>query len=163
MSEPAWMIYARAEIGDQEIRDNNKIVGWAKSIGGFIGKYFTNAHTVPWCGLFVDAMLRKAGVRTLGDNALGARNWAAWGQRMTGGAVGAVLVFERPGGGHVGFYVGEDATTYSVLGGNQSDSVCIERILKSRCIAIRWPDELTATVAPVMLSQTGTPLSTNEA
>jgi hypothetical protein len=42
----------------------------------------------------------------------------------------AVLVFERPGGGHVGYYFGEDATAYHVLGGNQGDAVTIARIAR---------------------------------
>jgi len=46
--------------------------------------------------------------------------------------LGDILVFSRKGGGHVGFYVAEDATAYHVLGGNQSDSVSITRIAKSR-------------------------------
>jgi len=43
--------------------------------------------------------------------------------------------------GHVGFYAGEDATHYHVLGGNQSDSISITRIRKTRLRdgGIRWP------------------------
>ena len=51
--------------------------------------------------------------------------------------LGDVLVFSRNGGGHVGFYVGEDTTHYHVLGGNQSDSVNIARIAKNRLFGIR--------------------------
>ena len=49
------------------------------------------------------------------------------------------MTFKRPGGGHVGFYVGEDSTAYHVLSGNQFDKVGITRIDKSRLVAIRWP------------------------
>ena len=48
-------------------------------------------------------------------------------------------MFKRPGGGHVGFLVGQDATRYRVLGGNQSDAVTETWIEKARCVAIRWP------------------------
>ena len=57
---------------------------------------------------------------------------------------GAVLVFERGSGGHVGFAIGQDATQFYVLGGNQSDAVTIARIAKSRLLGARWP----ATVPP---------------
>ncbi len=163
MIEPAWMQNARAKIGLQEIRDNTTIVSWAKHIGGFIGNYFTNAHTIPWCGLFAAECMAEAGCRTPGDKALGALNWAAWGQGMTKPGIGAVLVFKRPGGGHVGFYAGEDADAYHVLGGNESDQVEIARELKTRLVAIRWPYESNPQPGVVMLSPDGKPLTTNEA
>jgi hypothetical protein len=57
---------------------------------------------------------------------------------------GAVLIFERGSGGHVGFAIGQDITHFYVLGGNQSDAVTIARIAKSRLLGARWP----ATVPP---------------
>jgi uncharacterized protein (TIGR02594 family) len=163
MPEPVWVQLARAEIGDQEIRDSTKIIGWAKSLGGWIASYYNNASKIPWCGLFVDEILTKAACHTIGDKSLGALNWASWGQPLTAGCPGAVLVFKRPGGGHVGFYVGEDATSYFVLGGNQADSVCIERISKDRCVALRWPTESNPIGGPLMMASNGIPVSTNEA
>jgi len=77
-------------------------------------------------------------------------------------APGAVLVFERPGGGHVGFYVGEDATAYHVLGGNQGDAVTIARIAKDRCIARRWPAGRPVIGKPVQMAARK-PISTDEA
>jgi hypothetical protein len=73
-----------------------------------------------------------------------------------------VLVFQRPGGGHVGFYVGEDATAYHVLGGNQGDAVTIARIAKARCVARRWPLGVKLTGKPVQLASNCGPLSRNE-
>ena len=52
---------------------------------------------------------------------------------------GAVLVFSRGSGGHVGFAMGQDDTHLYVLGGNQSDAVTIARIAKSRLLGARWP------------------------
>jgi hypothetical protein len=58
--------------------------------------------------------------------------------------VGAVLVFKRAGGGHVGFYMGEDpdGQALQVLGGNQADQVSVTRIMRNRLFAARWPDGL---------------------
>ena len=53
--------------------------------------------------------------------------------------IGAVLIFERGSGGHVGFAVGQDDTHFYVLGGNQSDAVTVARIAKSRFLGARWP------------------------
>ena len=58
--------------------------------------------------------------------------------------IGAVLIFERGSGGHVGFAIGQDDTAFYVLGGNQSDAVTVARVAKSRLLGARWP----ATVPP---------------
>jgi uncharacterized protein (TIGR02594 family) len=102
------------------------------------------------------ASIMKIGVR--------ASSWATWGSPIQADrlAPGAILVFERPGGGHVGFYVGEDATTYSVLGGNQGDKVSIARVAKSRCVARRWPKGVAVIGKPIVLASAGA-VSTNEA
>ncbi|MFZ2996674.1 MAG: TIGR02594 family protein, partial [Sphingobium sp.] len=76
---------------------------------------------------------------------------------------GAILVFDREGGGHVAFYVGEDASHYHVLGGNQGDCVSIMRLAKSRCIARRWPRGWPVLGAPVKLLASGALVSRNEA
>ena len=73
-----------------------------------------------------------------------------------------MLVFTRPGGGHVGFYVGEDAAAYHILGGNQGDAVTIVRIVKSRYIARRWPEGRPVIGKPVPIAATGR-LSTDAA
>ena len=53
--------------------------------------------------------------------------------------IGAVLIFERGTGGHVGFAIGQDDANFYVLGGNQSDAVTIARIAKSRLLGARFP------------------------
>jgi uncharacterized protein (TIGR02594 family) len=156
------MAIARARIGLQEVRDNATIVGWAKSLKGWIATYFKNAHITPWCGLYMDKCLTDAGCKTPQDKSLAALSWRFWGKPATG-VPGAVLVFQRPGGGHVGFYVAEDAEAYHVLGGNQSDSVSITRVAKARCVAIRWPYESTPAGKPILLAANGSPLSADEA
>ena len=74
----------------------------------------------------------------LGTNPYWARNWLQFGLE-TKPVPGAVLIFERGSGGHVGFAVGQDDTHFFVLGGNQSDAVTIARIAKSRLLGARWP------------------------
>ena len=94
--------------------------------------------------------------------AVRASAWGDWGTKLTRGTPGAILVFTRSGGGHVGFYVSEDAATYHVLGGNQSDSVSITKIAKDRCTAIRWPAGVPAPTAGPVVKQFNGRLSTNE-
>jgi uncharacterized protein (TIGR02594 family) len=124
---------------------------------------------IAWCGLFVAHCVGA----TLPDeplpaNPLGARNWAKFGAASQA-APGAILVFWRKspqsGLGHVGFYHGEDAATYHVLGGNQGDSVSIAKVARNRLVAngIRRP----ATAGPLTGGAVETALagatSTNEA
>ncbi|MDF0540771.1 TIGR02594 family protein [Sphingobium sp. H39-3-25] len=169
MIEPAWLMAARKKVGTREVPgagNSATIMGWAKAIGVRILGILYNADSVPWCGLFVCACLKEAGV-DLGLMKVGVRAsaWATWGANLAAERLspGAILVFERAGGGHVAFYVGEDASCYHVLGGNQGDAVTIMRIEKGRCIARRWPIGWPVYGKPVQLTAGGVPVSRNEA
>jgi uncharacterized protein (TIGR02594 family) len=133
-------------------QDNPLILGWAQEIGSKAG--FQYGHDeIPWCGLFVAVCTKRAGL-PLPNVAVRASVWDDWGVKADVARFGDVLRFQRPGGGHVGFYIGEDETCYHVLGGNQHDSVSISRIEKGRCVAIRrgWPD---GQLKPVKLKAEG--------
>jgi uncharacterized protein (TIGR02594 family) len=157
--EPRWMIEARARIGEKEIpgpRHNRWIAeGWKRLGAG----WFTDDET-PWCGLFVAHCIEAAGL-PFPKMFPRAKAWADWGQPCSP-TVGAVVVFGRQGGGHVGFLVGENALNYYVLGGNQSNAVNITPIAKSRMLAIRWPDGV-AKPHPGLPPMSGGTVSVNEA
>ncbi len=98
--------------------------------------------------------------------AVRASSWGTWGRQLTAPRLGCVLVFTRAGGGHVGFYVGEDNTAYHVLGGNQGNSVSVTRLEKSRLSpgGMRWPTEVTLPPAKVIRRNANNlAISTNEA
>ncbi len=166
--EPAWLLAARAKLGTREapgIANNPAIMGWAARLGAKVLGMIYNADSVPWCGLFVATCVAEDGL-VPATIAARASSWATWGQNLREDRLspGAVLVFQRPGGGHVGFYVGEDQAAYHVLGGNQGDRVSITRIEKPRCVARRWPAGRPVVLGPVMMTATaGIPLSRNEA
>lgn len=159
-----WFETAKSLLGTNEVpgpADNPRIISWAKNIGGFIGKFYVD-DSIPWCGLFVAHCLNQNKI-AIGQESLGALSWASWGVPISKGSPGAIMVFVRPGGGHVGFYVSEDKEAYHILGGNQSNSVTITRVAKSRLKAIRWPKNIPLpTKEPVYATFTGK-LSTNEA
>lgn len=118
---------------------NKTIIGWRDELnqaGVSITGY--SDDDIPWCGLFAAIVAHRAGKKVVASP-LWARNWANFGSGGATAALGDVLVFGRGGGGHVGFYVGEDATAYHVLGGNQGNKVSITRVLKSRLLASRRP------------------------
>ena len=87
--------------------------------------------------------------------------WGAWGVNCQP-MVGAIAVFGRSGGGHVGFLVGESRDNYYVLGGNQSNAVNIMPIAKSRLAAIRWPAGTNPSNIPLP-AMSGGIVFTNEA
>lgn len=139
---PVWYAEAERLKGIREAAgpaSNPTILGWAGALGGFVARVF-RADATPWCGLFAAHCIGA----TLPDeplpaNPLSALAWAAFGTPLPAGRVGAICVFRRKGGGHVGFYAGEDADALHVLGGNQSDQVSVARVAKARLVGIRWP------------------------
>lgn len=142
--------------------NNPTIVAWAKEVGGEVADVY-KADSIPWCGLFMAVVAKRAG-KEPPKHPLWALSWSAFGAKAPAPALGDVLVFTRNGGGHVGLYVGEDASAFHVLGGNQSDRVCITRIAKARLYAARRPlyRVQPANVRPIRLEATGA-LSVNEA
>lgn len=94
--------------------------------------------SVPWCSAFVGAMLERAGITSTRFE--GAKSYLQWGVNLAAPAVGCIVVFERTGGGHVGFVLGEDgAGNLLVLGGNQADAVNVRAFSRDRAKGYRWP------------------------
>jgi uncharacterized protein (TIGR02594 family) len=156
-----WMKTAHESVGLKEVvgpKHNTKIQAWLSKLGAW-----WNDDETPWCGTFVAHCLREAG-HPIPKHWYRALGWKEYGSnlRPTHVCEGAILVFSREGGGHVGFYVSEDRFYYRVLGGNQKNSVNIMRIAKSRCVAIRWPTGVPVTGVPIHVA-TNAPVSGNEA
>ena len=146
---------------------NKTIIEWRDELnqaGVKISGY--SDDDTPWCGLLAAVVTyrRMKVASEVVKDSLCARNWSKYGVKSPQASLGDVLVFVRNGGGHVGFYVAEDRTAYHVLGGNQSDKVCITRVSKDRCIAVRRPPYkvVPASVKPYIVKSAGS-LSTNEA
>jgi len=165
-AEPVWMREARRLMGVREVvgkGSNPVIMSWAKRLGGWIAGYYTD-DDIAWCGLFMAHVIGLTLPREpLPANPLGALNYNKFGRQLKEPALGAIMTFTRPGGGHVAEYVGEDATHFHVLGGNQSNSVGITRIEKGRLSDIRWPKTgEKENLGRVHLTAAGLPVSTNE-
>lgn len=118
---------------------NPNISAWAKELG--VSGWYTD-DDIPWCGLFVGICAKRAGYDPpKGLKQLGAANWQWFGipRTLSDAKLWDILVFTRLGGGHVGFYVGENDHAFLVYGGNQSNAVGFAWIAKSRLIAVRRP------------------------
>ena len=160
-------------LGVQEVvgkGSNKTILGWRDELNQAAGVNPLAApisgfsdDDIAWCGLFVAVVVFRAGKQVV-DEPLWARSWCSFGQEADVASLGDVLVFSRPGGGgHVGFYVGEDDHCFHVLNGNARNRVEITRIEKKRCLAVRRPlyRHRPATARPRKLEPTGA-VSTNE-
>lgn len=137
---PRHMVEAIKLIGQKEIvgaQHNAEILLWAKECG--IQKIYSNDE-IAWCGLYVGICLKRAERDILsGYDILRANSWSTYGNPIPkqDAMFGDLMIFKRPGGYHVGFYVAEDETHYHILGGNQSNAVNIIRIEKARLQAVR--------------------------
>lgn len=136
MTELPWLVEARKHIGLMEIKGAKhapEIVQMWKDIkrGGI------KDDETPWCAAYVGAMLERVGIKSTRFES--AKSYLAWGDVLAYPQYGCVVVFEREGGGHVGFVVGQTVSgDLLVLGGNQGDGVNIKRFSRSRASGYRW-------------------------
>lgn len=136
-----WMQEGMKHIGLKEIpgsKHNSVIVGWLKQLSA----WWTDDET-PWCGVYVAHCMRTAGL-VVPKYYMRAKAWGEeWGQTLAEPAEGCIVVFERQGGGHVGFVVGVTPDGFlAVLGGNQGNSVSIGKFNRDRVVGYFWPAEL---------------------
>lgn len=130
--------------------NNPAILAWADEVAETVktayakwaGKWY-DKDSIAWCGLYMAVIAVRASQgrpeRFPPVQYLSALEWANFGVSVgkKQAMLGDVLVFTRSGGGHVGLYVGEDATHFHVLGGNQSDQVNIMKLAKTRLTHVR--------------------------
>ncbi len=168
--ELPWMVTAKKLVGLREVagkRSNSTIINWARQLGGTVKNIYTN-DGIAWCGLFTAHVMNDNDIRIGFNNPLGARNWGKFGVATTP-RYGAIMTFWRGSKsgwkGHVGIYVSEDSKYYHILGGNQSNSVNVTKIAKSRFLKARWPKEhadIVDNFGPIKKKFDGK-VSTNEA
>ena len=163
MSDLPWMVEAKKVLGLHETRDRAVLAKWLKSDGKTLG----DPSKLPWCGDFVDTAIELAlpdepRPGKLGENPYWALNWLLFGKACNP-AYGAVVAFERPGGGHVGFLVGQDEKRFYVLGGNQGDTVSVTPIDRGRARGYRWPATYKGKPGDLPQMKSATASSKNEA
>ena len=159
MIREAVALYGTVE--EPGARNNPKIMAWAKETAKHVKGY--TADSIPWCGLFASVVAERSGFESP-ENPLWALNWLNFGTVPEKPGLGDILVWRRPGGGHVGFYVGEDSTHYHCLGGNQGDKVSIIRLPKKKVekgVGFRgarrpkWRVAQPASVRPIIRAASG--------
>lgn len=161
-----WLDYARANIGVAEIvgpKHSPVIMGWIRDLGAKALGIDVKDDETAWCGTFAGiCILRSLPNEPLPPILVRAKAWEGFGVALKRRAQGAIMVFQREGGGHVGFYEGEDDTHFHIVGGNQGNRVSRMRIERSRLTATRWPSTVPLpTAGPVIMNKAGE-ISRNE-
>ena len=163
MNDVPWLAVARNYIGTKEVPGS-------KDVAPTIAKWLLSLHAwwrddeTPWCGVAVAAWMREAGIQQLPVHWYRAKGWLGWGITLTQPCVGCIVVFERPGGGHVGLVDGRDQFgRLLVIGGNQGDRVSRAAFETSRVLGYRWPSGQPRPTDPLPIYAGGLPPSTDEA
>ncbi len=159
-----WMLEAKKHIGIDENKDGPVITQWVKNLKLSWFTAIFKPNTVAWCAVYVTHCFQVSNI-SIPKNWMRAKDWCNWGIKIAKPMDGCVVVFEREGGGHVGFVVGETVDGFlSVLGGNQKNKVSIAKFNKDRVVGYYWPKEVPVP-SVYILSKVygGGEVSTNEA
>lgn len=158
--DPPWLGYARTFLGLHEVRDAKKLDKALK----------LDASGTAWCGAFVGMVLGNTlPSEGLPANPLGSRNWMKFGQELdlNEPKLGAIAVFWRGSingwQGHVAFVAGHEKGYVHCLGGNQSDSVSISKVSKSRLLGYRYPKSFAVPTSKLEMTSIQATITTNEA
>lgn len=137
LQSPSWLRVAFKYDGLKEVpgpKHSGVISGWLTKLGA----WWKDDET-PWCGVFVAAVMEESHF-TYPKLYMRAKSWLDWGLVISKPVLGCVVVFDRAGGGHVGFVVGiTKSGDLWVLGGNQKNAVNVSLFQPSRVLGYRIP------------------------
>ena len=146
-----WLAAAIAEIGQAEVagaKSNPRILEYRKFANLPLGG---DDSVVPWCAIFINAMLARVGVK--GSGSAMARSFARSKEfeKLEAPVVGCITVISSnrgPASGHVFFYTAENGLFFQALGGNQNDCVSISMFHKAKLVGHFWPRGVPRPPAP---------------
>ncbi len=139
--DPEWLKIARQDLGIREIA--------GPASNPEIMRYWSACDYDPpegdetaWCSAACNHWMQKAGVP--GTRQPNARSWERWGAEIKKPKPGCVVVFWRGSPtawtGHVALYVGPGKPGHiKVIGGNQSNGVCVAEYPEAQVVGYRWP------------------------
>ncbi len=158
MSEPQYLTIARRYLGVKELTGKNDspvlLSWWQRFKAAWL-------YGQPWCGLLVAVCMKEAGL-PYPQAFYRAKSWLDYGKKINTPSLGTIVIFDRKGGGHVGFVIGLDhANNLLVIGGNQSNQVSVMTFKRERVLGYRLPFDVPVIQLPVLSLNVG--LSDNEA
>lgn len=120
---------------DLSLGSNPRVLEYFKKVG----HSWVIDDAMAWCAAFVGFCLETAGIKS--TRMLNARSYLQWGKPTAIPKLGDLTVFWREskssGLGHVAFFIKKEGNYIYVLGGNQSDKVCIEKYPASQLLGYR--------------------------
>ena len=164
--KPRYIVEAEALLGEKEIAgklSNPKI----KELYADAGVPSVVSDEVPWCAAFVGACLARANQPNTGT--LLARDYRSeaflkkcedHGKKPVLHSIGVMRRGNSGWEGHVGFVVGFDAKTVTLLGGNQSDSVKLQSFPREKFIGFATPKDVEKDVSTKEVVKASRRLST---
>jgi uncharacterized protein (TIGR02594 family) len=159
VKEPKYLALARNHIGLKELTGNNDhplILNWWVELNA---KWL---YKQAWCGLFVAFCLYKYDY-AIPTAFYRAKAWLEWGERLDEPCLGCVVIFDRQGGGHLGFPVSKDhAGRLRVIGANQKNQVSSVPFDTKRVLGYRMPFGIDARI-PLPIVSNADAVSENEA
>lgn len=158
-TDPLWIQKAVLEIGVARFtppNSNPKIVQYWRDM-----KYSgIKEDKTSWCAGYVGAMLERAGIigsRSVSKVPEAAKSYLDWGIPLSKPCYGCIVVFDRVGGGHVGFCVGVTPDgRLRILGGNQNSSVNISAFPTTNVVGYRWPKGIDIDDRPLPVGSAAT-------
>ena len=145
--DPLWLKIARREMGVAETPgpDHTLRVLQYLAVCSRTDPALRSRDETPWCSAFACWVMEQAGYDS--PKTAWARSWhdQAWGEEEPIGDPrrGAIAVFRRGHGGHVGFFIEDLGDRVAVLGGNQANKVKISNYPKLgdhyELLGYRWP------------------------
>lgn len=98
----------------------------------------STSDEIAWCSAAMCAWQEEGGESSTKSAA--ARSWLNWGKSTDMPQAGDVAVLSRGTSewqGHVGFYLAGDENSFLMLGGNQSNSVNVQKQLRGKLLGFR--------------------------
>lgn len=146
---PPWLKIALHEVGIKEIKGsshNSRIIEYQQTTAG---RYKNDE--VPWCGSFTNWVLRNTFKNPITvQYPERAKSWLDYGVSNGEPSLGSIAIKSRDGGGHVCFVLGQDMFGYLYcVGGNQNDTVNIQRYPKNVFIDFRLPKNSVSVELPI--------------
>ena len=159
MAVPPWLAVMQTLTGTKEVAGsaaNPVITGmtteiariWADVPGmeTYCDQSAWDSDETAWCGVAAGYCVSEAGFQPpFGPTDTDRFGWAqSWANdpnyiQLAGPVLGAIVVLQREGGGHVTFYESTSGSNYMCRGGNQSNSVNLAAQAISNVIGLFWP------------------------
>jgi uncharacterized protein (TIGR02594 family) len=131
--------YIRPFIGQKEVKGTQSNSFILKIINKFFPDWLDDS-TISWCSMIMKYIFEKEGYQ-VSKATPAARSWLNVGTSLSTPIPEDCIVVIKRGSqewqGHVGIFMKEEGTYIWILGGNQSDSVSIQKFPKSSVLGYR--------------------------